>query len=593
MGVTAFGYLGIGVSDMERWREFATTGVLGLEETEVAQDGTVYLRMDEYHHRFALHPTGENDLVYMGFEVPGEQAFEEMAQKLRKAGVAVTPGTEEEKANRKGVDLIIFKDPSGIPLEIYHGALQLWERPFKPSRNIAGFKTKADDGTQMGLGHTVLFIKDMKATEAFWRDILGMKTSDYIDLDFALPGLGTATFFHCNPRHHTVAFVEMNVPRFLQHFMLELNEFDDVGHTYYKCQDEGVPMSMNLGKHTNDHMLSFYLVSPSGFDIEYGYGGRLIDDSKWTVQKHIAPSVWGHRPVQSAGAPVKKTAEQEKKVTIVTGGTYGIGRAITKVLSERGHQVIAFGLDSKQIGSQAADGTTGTQEALDLRGLEADLLEADVSNPEDVKRVVEFALSKYGRIDGLVNNAAIHPSGKLLETDVDIWDKVIDVNLKGVYLMTKAVLPHMISGGGGSIVNVGSGSQWGRSDLLAYCASKGGVYAFSMALAYDYIHDHIRVNMVIPGGAPVTGMTEDIPYITEAGKNTVSGRNTSPEEVAYAISYFLSDDSVQVSGSIIDVGCFDHQGGPVKPKVSQQSVSQNGSNSNGNGVTAPSVVKTG
>ena len=159
--------------------------------------------------------------------------------------------------------------------------------------------------------------------------------------------------------------------------------------------------------------------------------------------------------------------------------------------------------------------------------------------------------------------------------------------------MTKAVLPHMISRGGGSIVNIGSGSQWGRSDLLAYCASKGGVYAFSMALAYDYIHDHIRVNMVIPGGAPVTGMTEDIPYITEAGKNTVSGRNTSPEEVAYAISYFLSDDSVQVSGSIIDVGCFDHQGGPVKPKVSQQSVSQNGSNSNGNGVTAPSVVKTG
>ena len=81
MGVTAFGYLGIGVSDLERWREFATTGVLGLEETEVAEDGTVYLRMDEYHHRFALHPTGENDLVYMGFEVPGEQAFEEMAQK--------------------------------------------------------------------------------------------------------------------------------------------------------------------------------------------------------------------------------------------------------------------------------------------------------------------------------------------------------------------------------------------------------------------------------------------------------------------------------------------------------------------------------
>ena len=303
MAVTAFGYLGIGVSDMDRWREFATTGVLGLEETEVGADGTVYLRMDEYHHRFALHPTGENDLVYIGLEVTGVHEFEEMAETLRKAGVKVTPGTAEDKANRKVVDLIKFKDPSGIPLEVYHGGLQLWERPFKPSRNIAGFKTKTEDGIPMGMGHMVLFIKDMKETVAFWNGVLGFKISDYIDMSSTMPALGMLTFFHCNPRHHSVAFAEMNVPRFLQHFMVELNDIDDVGHAYYQCLDDGVPMSQSLGKHTNDHMFSFYLVSPSGFDIEYGYGGRVIDDSKWTVQHHVSPSTWGHRPMQSAGAP--------------------------------------------------------------------------------------------------------------------------------------------------------------------------------------------------------------------------------------------------------------------------------------------------
>ena len=260
------------------------------------------------------------------------------------------------------------------------------------------------------------------------------------------------------------------------------------------------------------------------------------------------------------------SSQNNGKVTIVTGGNYGIGRALTKVLAEKGHLVVAFGLDAKQIGSEAAEGTEGTRQLLDSLGLSADLLVADVSNKEDVQRVVDFTLEKYGRVDSLVNNAAIHPSGRLLDTPEEVWDRVINVNLKGVYLMTSAVLPHMIEQGGGSIVNTGSGSQWGRGNLQAYCASKGGVYAFSMALAYDYIHDHIRVNMVIPGGAPITGMTEFLPNIRESGRNTVTGRNTDPEDVAYAAAYLLSDEAAQISGTIIDVGCFEHQGGPVRPR---------------------------
>lgn len=254
------------------------------------------------------------------------------------------------------------------------------------------------------------------------------------------------------------------------------------------------------------------------------------------------------------------------KVVIVTGGTYGIGRAITRVLAEREYRVVAFGLEAKQMGSTAERGIAGTRQALEQAGASAELMEGDVTKAADVARIVQHTMSRYGRIDGLVNNAAIHPSGRLLETEEAIWDRVMEVNLKGVFLMTKAVLPHMIAQGGGAIVNIGSGSQWGRSNLLAYCASKGGVYAFSMATAYDYIHDHIRVNMVIPGGAPITGMTEFMPNIAAGGASTVTGRNTEPEEVAYAVQFLLSDDARQNTGTIIDVGCFAHQGGPVRPR---------------------------
>jgi hypothetical protein len=84
-------------------------------------------------------------------------------------------------------------------------------------------------------------------------------------------------------------------PKRLMHFMLQCRHVDDVGSTYYLCQDQGIEISGTLGRHTNDHMMSFYMRSPSGFEIEYGWGARIVDDATWQVQKHEAPSIWGHR----------------------------------------------------------------------------------------------------------------------------------------------------------------------------------------------------------------------------------------------------------------------------------------------------------
>lgn len=253
------------------------------------------------------------------------------------------------------------------------------------------------------------------------------------------------------------------------------------------------------------------------------------------------------------------------RTVIVTGGTFGIGQAMTLLLAERGWRVAACGLDAPQPGSMAENGSSQTRAQLESKGLSADLYECDVANSADVQRFVESVAASHGHIYALVNNAAIHPRGDILSTSEELFDRVIDVNLKGMFLMTKAVLPHFIDAGHGVIVNVGSGSGWGKADLLAYCASKGGVHGFTMALAYDLLHQHIRVNCLVPGGT-MTGMTSGIHQsagFANSSAKTVTGRHNQPDDIAKACAFLLSDDAQQIHGTYLDVGGFSMQGGPI------------------------------
>lgn len=260
----------------------------------------------------------------------------------------------------------------------------------------------------------------------------------------------------------------------------------------------------------------------------------------------------------------------DKKVVIVTGGTWGAGRGVVARLAKEGFQVVGCGTEKKEIGSIAEKGIAATERELAQQGLQADLRDVDVSSAREIDNLIASVMDQYGGIYGLVNNAAIHPTGTILETSEEVWDRVLDVNLKGMYLTCKAAIPHMIGAGGGSIVNVGSGSQWGKPNLLAYCASKGGVVALSMALAYDHLADKVRVNVVTPGGMLGTGMTQDLmddpafaELIKTVMKKTVAGRSVDGGDIAGAVNYFLSKDAEIVTGTVLDVGCFSHQGGPI------------------------------
>jgi 2,3-dihydroxybiphenyl 1,2-dioxygenase len=290
--ITQLGYLGLSVSDITAWEHFATQ-TLGLQISGREADGTLLLRNDNYHHRFLVHPMGKDDLAYIGWEVTDEHALNTITDQLKAAGTEVRQGTPTEAKARGVVNLISFHDPSGISTEVFYGPLMAYNAPFQSPRPISGFVADTQ-----GLGHMVITMDDFDQSIHFYRDVLGMRISDFVEVTRPTGQRFRLAFFHCNPRHHTIAFyASPNPAKRLNHFMLQTRAIDDVGATFYLCQDQGIPISRGLGRHTNDHMFSFYLVSPSGFEVEYGWGGRVVDDSTWQVQYHQSGSMWGHRPL--------------------------------------------------------------------------------------------------------------------------------------------------------------------------------------------------------------------------------------------------------------------------------------------------------
>ena len=300
MAVSQLAYLGIGVSDMGAWKSFATD-ILGMQITERADDGTVYLRMDENHHRIALHPSGEDDVLYIGLQAATTGSFEEAKAALRAAGVSVTPGTPAEIAHRRLIDFVKF-ETGDLPFELSIGPHTRWDPPFQPARPMSGFKTGA-----LGFGHVVLRSTDRDKSAGLLTKALGFRISDYIN---------TMVFLHCNPRHHSIAFQPSikDLPRSrdkkLWHFMLETNTLDDVGTALDLATRSAVPVVSSLGRHSNDQMVSFYMSTPSGFEVEYGWGGRLVDDAVWQVQRHDRGTIWGHKvqlePAQTSPAPAAR-----------------------------------------------------------------------------------------------------------------------------------------------------------------------------------------------------------------------------------------------------------------------------------------------
>lgn len=299
MAVSQLSYVGVGVSDTAAWERFATD-VLGMQVGEKTDAGIVYLRMDEYHHRVVLHPTGEDDVIYVGLQASTRAEYEEGKANLQRAGVNAVQGTEAEIEVRRVVDLVRFES-GGLPIELSFGPAVTYAKPFYAGRSLSGFRTG-----DLGMGHIVLRSTDRDATVKLLTEALGFRLSDYV---------GNMVFLHCNPRHHTMAIQPLNpnaatpaAAKKMWHFMLETNSLDDVGLGFDAAQKSDTLPATTIGKHMNDHMVSFYVTTPSGFQIEYGWGGRLVDDATWEVVRHVSGDIWGHRAIQPQAVPAPQPA---------------------------------------------------------------------------------------------------------------------------------------------------------------------------------------------------------------------------------------------------------------------------------------------
>jgi meso-butanediol dehydrogenase/(S,S)-butanediol dehydrogenase/diacetyl reductase len=242
------------------------------------------------------------------------------------------------------------------------------------------------------------------------------------------------------------------------------------------------------------------------------------------------------------------------KVALITGGGTGIGTAVTERFVEEGARVCISGRRQSMLDKVAQSLPKGT----------VSICAGDVTKFEDCKRMVEATLSFGGKIDVLINNAAIDPGGAVLDLSPELWRQVIDINLTGPFLMTKAALHPMILAGGGSIINISAlGGLRCLPGMPAYCTSKAGLNHFTKQVALDYGPANIRCNVVCPGGTRTEMLAEALTPVAEAMGTNVEGvytkmatnvplrRIAKASEVSGICVYLASEDSSYMTGAVL------------------------------------------
>ncbi len=241
------------------------------------------------------------------------------------------------------------------------------------------------------------------------------------------------------------------------------------------------------------------------------------------------------------------------KVALITGGASGIGRATALLFAREGAAVSIVDVDEAAGALAAEEVVTGGGRAL--------FVTADVTRAEDCRRAVEATVAAFGGLDVLVNSAGIIRRADILATSEAEWDRVMAINVKSIFLMSREAIPRLTARGGGAIVNIASG--WGLKGgraAAAYCASKGAVVNLTRAMAIDHARQGIRVNAVCPGDADTPMLREEArqlgrseeAFLAEAAERPL-GRYGRPEEIAQAVLYLASNRSSYVTGTTLVV----------------------------------------
>lgn len=276
------------VENLSDWQRYAED-VLGMPVTP-APGGGLYIKMDERPFRMLVVEGSEKRYLASGWELASASAYQHALEVFAAKGVAWVEGSASEIEQRGVQALAIVIDPSGNRHELFWGHRSDC-LPFVSPQGVPRFVTG-----DMGLGHTVLPAPNFDATSAFVRDVLGFEVSDIFNFrpDPSVPAV-RIHFLHCkNARHHSLAIAEYPVPSGCVHVMVEVDSMTEVGRAHDRMQAHKVPLSATLGQHLNDHMTSFYMQTPSGFDLEYGFGGLQVDWQGHSAFEFTRVSIWGH-----------------------------------------------------------------------------------------------------------------------------------------------------------------------------------------------------------------------------------------------------------------------------------------------------------
>lgn len=291
--IRSLGYVGFTVSDIARWEELMVE-VLGMQLSRKEPGVSLELRLDEMETRIFIDQGPEDDIAYVGWVFETPDALEAFVTMRRSDGLAIEHCDADLAARRHVTNLYCCTDVDGVRHEFAFGQKHA-ATPFASPALKGNFVTG-----ELGMGHILLVAKDYEKSLAFISEKLGLIPSDYIKTSLQTPG-GVielrAGFFHTvTGRHHSLATAPIPMPKHLQHMMIEVDNMTDVGLAHDRCLAAGFDLAMGFGHHPNDDMFSFYVATPSGFMIEFGHGGIVIDDAKWEVKNYAQLSDWGHKP---------------------------------------------------------------------------------------------------------------------------------------------------------------------------------------------------------------------------------------------------------------------------------------------------------
>lgn len=286
--VIGLGFLRYQTNKIDEWLEY-NRNILGGEAILNDDRSVLKLRLDDFAHRIFLVAGEHEELIAYAWEVGSFEEMDALEHLLKGEGVEVTYGSDEDAASRDVDKYFAFTDPMGQKHEIFVSPKVEITNPnfVKP---IKGYRTG-----ELGLGHVNCVCKDLTEARKFYEKVMGFRVSDYIRWSDA-----DATFYHCNPRHHSFGFMNecfgQKAPS-LHHLMLELQDEDDLGRLYDQiCASNPELLILHLGKHSNDQMFSMYLKTPSPFAIEIGVGGLLVNEADWLPKSYDSPKIWGHHP---------------------------------------------------------------------------------------------------------------------------------------------------------------------------------------------------------------------------------------------------------------------------------------------------------